>query len=426
MTDIDLERLAKLQAEDTALKHMMQKHPENFQSIEINGVMLSCIFKDRPAIFVPKAMQTEIFCYIHGQGHPGFRQTKRNLQRSFIWPNFHSTTKKMVASCVACGKAKVTKQFRTPLQEFPVPNARYDHVHLDTIGPLPPSKAGYKYALTIIDRYSRMPQAVPLRAASAAATLSQFVSSWVALFGLPRTITLDNGSIFTSTEWKNFAKKYHISLNYTSTYHPQSNGLVERMHRSLKDALTAANQRDWASNIPWILLSMRNAAPDDMPYTPAEATFGGATRRPADLTSKDEPRPVKDFTAAYLQQPVPEPVKGRWHVNQEKQKQYLPDPRDPPKFVFVRNAHKRPLRDSYSGPFEVEKWCSKTVRIRVNSQTVSVSIDRVKPASQHEGQFLFYDKERDDAGLFDDDTPDEPNRITRSKSKKTTQLTTEK
>lgn len=417
MADLDLARLSELQGSDHALQHMLKKHPQKFKQVQVNDTTVWCLIKSRPIIFVPDAMKLEVFKYIHEQGHPGFRQTKRNIQRTFTWARIHATTKQMAAACVPCNKAKVTRQYRTPLQEFPLPNARFDHVHIDTIGPLPPAPSGHTYALTITDRFTRMPMAIPLRTATAKTTLSQFVSSWVAMFGLPQTITLDNGSIFTGTEWENFAAKFNVKLNFTSTYHPQANGLVERMHRTLKDALTASNKRDWVSQLPWTLLAMRNAAPDEMPYTPAEATFGGATRRPADLTNSAPSVDLNTFTCALLKQHMPKPVPGRWHIKHDKVKPFLPNPQKLPKFVYVRNAQKRPLRDAYSGPFPVQKWYPKTVTIVVNDSPTSVSIDRVKPAQQFEDQFLFYDKERDEAGVFDDDETEPQARITRSKAK---------
>lgn len=233
MADIDLERLARLQSSDLALQNMLAKFPDIFQYVQINGVTVCCLVKDRPVIFVPAEMQLEIFNYIHAQGHLSFRQTKRNIQRTFTWSNVHSSIKQIVAACVPCRKAKVTRQYRTPLQEFPLSNARYDHVHIDTIGPLPPAPSGQTYALMIIDRYTRMPMAVPLHSATAKSTLSNFISLWVAMFGLPKTVTLDNGSIFTGSEWQQFAKNYNVRLNFTSTYHLQANGLMKRMHRTL-------------------------------------------------------------------------------------------------------------------------------------------------------------------------------------------------
>lgn len=60
--------------------------------------------------------------------------------------------------------------------------------------------------------------------------------------------------------------------------------MVERMHRTLKEALTAANKKDWSSQLPWTLLQMKNGKGADIPYSPVEIAIGGASRQLLDLT----------------------------------------------------------------------------------------------------------------------------------------------
>ncbi|GFY16605.1 transposon Ty3-G Gag-Pol polyprotein [Trichonephila clavipes] len=85
---------------------------------------------------------------------------------------------------------------RSPLSSFQEPSQRFDHVHLDLIGPLPPSN-GYSYCLTMIDRFSKWPEAQPLKditaEAVAEAVAEAFFSSWVSRFGTPAILTTDRG-----------------------------------------------------------------------------------------------------------------------------------------------------------------------------------------------------------------------------------------
>jgi transposase InsO family protein len=91
----------------------------------------------------------------------------------------------------------------------------------------------------MIDRSTRWVEAVPLLSTSSDACVEALISTWVARFGVPTLLTSDRGVQFTSSVWTTLCTRLGITPITTTAYHPQSNGMVERWHRQLKDTLLA-------------------------------------------------------------------------------------------------------------------------------------------------------------------------------------------
>ena len=100
------------------------------------------------------------------------------------------------------------------------------------VGPLSSSN-GYNDLFTCIDRYTRWPESIPMTDATDESCASALLSGWMARFGVPVTITSDQGQQFESHLWKALMNLLGTKRNRTTAYHPPANGLVERFHRHL-------------------------------------------------------------------------------------------------------------------------------------------------------------------------------------------------
>ena len=126
---------------------------------------------------------------------------------------------------------------RAPLQRFAAVD-RFDTVHVDLVGPLPPS-GGFIYLLSCVDRFSRWPEVVPLRDITASSVATTFLDTWVSRYGFPRCVISDRGRQFESHLWRDLLSALGIVHRHTIAYHPQANGMVERFHHQLKNSLRA-------------------------------------------------------------------------------------------------------------------------------------------------------------------------------------------
>ncbi|CAB4046341.1 pol poly, partial [Paramuricea clavata] len=143
-------------------------------------------------------------------------------------------------ACEACQRGKIGRHTKSPTGQIPLPTQRFADINVDIVGPLNPPCEGKNSLFTIIDKWTGYMTAMPMSAhgsgASAEACAKHLVN-WCASFGVPISITSDRGSQFTSRLWESTTKALNINHRLTTAYNPRHNGKVERMHRSLKNAL---------------------------------------------------------------------------------------------------------------------------------------------------------------------------------------------
>ncbi|GFV93439.1 hypothetical protein TNCV_1987541 [Trichonephila clavipes] len=329
--------------------------------------------------YIPKQHRQDVFSAMHNLSHPGIRRSVHLMKQRFVWPSISSDVAKWARHCLACQKSKIHRHTRSPLSSFQEPSQRFDHVHLDLIGPLPPSN-GYTYCLTMIDRFSKWPEAQPLKNITAETVAEAFFSSWVSRFGTPAILTTDRGRQFESSLFKALSKLLGVQKCRTTGYHPQANGMIEELHRPLKSAIKCHATERWTEVLPIILLGLRASLKEDILCTPAELVFGTTIRLPGEMFDSSKPDDdVVNFVSklkSHMQSLHPKPPK-----HHGKRPVFIhPELLEATHVFLRRDMLRRPLQQPYDGPFKVLQRKDKVFFLDINGKRVSVSIDRCKPA----------------------------------------------
>ena len=172
-----------------------------------------------------------------------------------------------------------------PLRPIPAVDKPFNQIIIDCVGPLPNTKTGNQYLLTIMCASTRFPEAIPLRNIRAS-TIVKHLIKFFTLVGLPKTIQSDQGTNFMAGIFQQVMSQLGISQNISSAYHPESQGALERFHQTLKTMLRAyyyEHQSDWDEGVPLLLFAVRESEQESLGFSPFELVYGREVRGPLKL-----------------------------------------------------------------------------------------------------------------------------------------------
>ena len=277
--------LAKAQVADKELMKSVEKSRKEFTIKTVEGKELLC---HNGKILVPTVLQDRIVAWVHQYlVHPGQERMEKTIGQLFTWPNMRNSIRNYVKSCRQCQlcKAPTKKWGHLPAKqaEESIP---WNRVNVDLIGPYTVKPKGTHKpktlrAMTMIDPATGWFEVVQIDNATAEAAQRAMDDTWINRYPRPKEIGFDNGGEFKAV-FKELCANYGMTPRPSTSYNPQANSIIERVHQVLGNMLrtqeleeqTLTGRDPFGSVLSAAAYAIRSTYHTTLEATPAELVFG--------------------------------------------------------------------------------------------------------------------------------------------------------
>lgn len=226
---------------------------------------------------IPNAMRKAMVIKFHDQmGQFSVDRTVSKIMERYYFPGMRRYVRYHINCCPECVLTKQPNGIqRWKLQPIEPGRRPFEVVNVDHLGPYVRSKSGNAYIIVIIDNLTKYVKLFSVKD-TGARTLIKAIKSFVLMFGLPKRIISDRGTAYTSRQFEEYCKEMGIKHSLISVRHPQSNGQVERVNRTLVPLLqvTAETEETWDRKLAEMENQLNNAVNKTIGDTPFHVLYG--------------------------------------------------------------------------------------------------------------------------------------------------------
>ena len=244
------------------------------------------------------------------------------IRNRFYWPQMYEDIKAYVRSCDSCQRRGKSKR-NEPLHPIPVGEPFYQ-IGIDIVGPLPRSKKGKRYIVVAIDYLTKWPKAKALSQATAEQVAQFIYEDIICRHGCPMKILSDRGTHFNNKMIQELMQKFEIKHLFSTPYHPQTNGLVERFNRTLCESLAKLGQGsdDWDLFIAPTLFAYRTSKNATTKMEPFYLVYGRTANLPIDSQSQpEELQPINNRLQNLIENVPQIRIQAQQKIKEMQQKQ---------------------------------------------------------------------------------------------------------
>ncbi|KAL4030943.1 hypothetical protein IC575_009198 [Cucumis melo] len=332
------------------------------------------LFERRLCVPSDSAVKTELLSEAHSSPfsmHPGSTKMYQDLKRVYWWRNMKREVAEFVSRCLVCQQVKAPRQKPAGLlQPLSIPEWKWENVSMDFITGLPRTLRGFTVIWVVVDRLTKSAHFVPGKSTYTASKWAQlYMSEIVRLHGVPVSIVSDRDARFTSKFWKGLQTAMGTRLDFSTAFHPQTDGQTERLNQVLEDMLRACALEfpgSWDSHLHLMEFAYNNSYQATIGMAPFEALYGKCCRSPVCWGEVGEQRLMGPELVQSTNEAI-QKIRSRMHTAQSRQKSYADVRRKDLEFevgdkVFLKVAPMRgvlrferrgKLSPRFVGPFEI-------------------------------------------------------------------------
>ncbi|KAL0554942.1 hypothetical protein IC582_008872 [Cucumis melo] len=332
------------------------------------------LFERRLCVPSDSAVKTELLSEAHSSPfsmHPGSTKMYQDLKRVYWWRNMKREVAEFVSRCLVCQQVKAPRQKPAGLlQPLSIPEWKWENVSMDFITGLPRTLRGFTVIWVVVDRLTKSAHFVPGKSTYTASKWAQlYMSEIVRLHGVPVSIVSDRDARFTSKFWKGLQTAMGTRLDFSTAFHPQTDGQTERLNQVLEDMLRACALEfpgSWDSHLHLMEFAYNNSYQATIGMAPFEALYGKCCRSPVCWGEVGEQRLMGPELVQSTNEAI-QKIRSRMHTAQSRQKSYTDVRRKDLEFeigdkVFLKVAPMRgvlrferrgKLSPRFVGPFEI-------------------------------------------------------------------------
>jgi len=217
--------------------------------------------------------------------HPGVQKMYAHLKQLFFWTGMKKDITMFVARCLECQQVKAEHHHPAGLlQPHDIPETKWEVVSMDFVGGLPMTSQRHDCIMVVVDKLTKSAHFIPVKTTFEASAIAQiFLKEIIRLHGVPRKIISDRDTRFTSRFWKSLLQAMGTQLNFSTAYHPETDGQTERVNQVLEDMLrmyVMDHQSQWEKYLPLVEFAYNNSYHSSIQAAPFEILYGRPCRTP--------------------------------------------------------------------------------------------------------------------------------------------------
>ena len=239
---------------------------------------------------VPTSFRSKLLDLFHSTpfgAHLGIKRTLRKISTRYYWPSVAADVTSYISKCPSCLHEKILRRpTQGPPSIWEPPTYPFHTISMDFVGPLPPSE-DFRYILVIVCHFSGWAIALPTLNTLTETVARCLLDEVFCRYGMPSRILTDRGENFRSQLLRTFHQRLGVRPSYTSSYHPQANGKVERLNSTIKEMLKClgADKQfgdQWSQKLQMVTFAYNTSQSDVTGFSPYFLLFGREAITPAE------------------------------------------------------------------------------------------------------------------------------------------------